>query len=293
LAKSVKNGDTPALFDWMMDSFSYQGISNAVAASYMDTHGRVTWQQIECLLGQTLPCPKLQSYWTYENCRYDKTSGCCSEPEHRDTCCVATHRLRNGRLNQTAYSLYFFVRDVARRNLPKWIDNQLSSIPSTDPDRSRLQPEALVGPMRHIFGVSDKVLTMTLSEVLMAVPKLRPHWFEVGTQLIAIDTLVHNFMHRTGILQNFGAAHAYGAGCYQPGGCADILRQASSRIDARRFNATYPANFPRLIQHALWQYCAADRQNICNGNNIDDSKSCEQIYCVIHGICSKLQLRSK
>lgn len=166
-----------------MDSFSYQGISNAVAASYMDTHGRVTWQQIECLLDKNATCPRLQAYWTYENCRYDKTSGCCSEPKYRDTCCVPTHRLRNGRLNQTAYSLYLFVRDVARRNLPNWIDCQLSSISSTDPDRSRLQQEALVGPMRDIFGVSNKVLAMTLSEILMAAPKLRPHWFEVGTQL--------------------------------------------------------------------------------------------------------------
>ena len=76
-----------------------------------------------------------------------------------------THPLRNGRLNQTAFSFFFFVRDVAGSDLFRWIDDQLST--ATKLGYSSAQ-EALIGPMRHIFGVSDKVLTMTLSSVLMA-----------------------------------------------------------------------------------------------------------------------------
>src|SRR5260370_9938656 len=52
-----------------------------------------------------------------------------------------------------------------------------------------------------IYGVTYKVLTMTSSEVLMATPSSRPNWFEAGSQMIAVDTLVHNFLHRTGILK--------------------------------------------------------------------------------------------
>ena len=48
-------------------------------------------------------------------------------------------------------------------------------------------------------------------------------------QLIAVDTLVHNFLHRTGIFNRFNAAHPYGPGCYRPGGCADIIRLVASR----------------------------------------------------------------
>ena len=33
--------------------------------------------------------------------------------------------------------------------------------------------------------------------------------------MIAIDTLVHNFLHRTGILPRFNANHVYGAACYR------------------------------------------------------------------------------
>ena len=45
------------------------------------------------------------------------------------------------------------------------------------------------------------------------------------------------------------ADHSYGAGCYGPGGCADIIepgRRAS--IDARQFNPAFPATFPRFVQ---------------------------------------------
>jgi hypothetical protein len=34
-------------------------------------------------------------------------------------------------------------------------------------------------------------------------------WIEVGGSMIAIDTLVHNFLHRTGILHRFNANHLY------------------------------------------------------------------------------------
>ena len=59
--------------------------------------------------------------------------------------------------------------------------------------------------------------------------------------MIAIDTLVHNFLVRTGILARFDADHSYGAACYQAGGCADIIAAVADRIDARQFNPGFPA----------------------------------------------------
>ena len=40
-------------------------------------------------------------------------------------CPLPTHRLRNGHLNQIAYSLYLFIRDVADGDLVGWIDDRL------------------------------------------------------------------------------------------------------------------------------------------------------------------------
>jgi hypothetical protein len=76
---------------------------------------------------------------------------------------------------------------------------------------------------------------MTLSCILLAAPRGRATWVETGASMIAIDTLVHNFMVRTGILARFGAEHAYGAACYRPGGCADIITRTAQQIDAQAF----------------------------------------------------------
>jgi hypothetical protein len=145
--------------------------------------------------------------------------------------------------------------------------------------------------LRHVYGVSDKILTMTLSELLMGAQRVRPHWFAVGAAMIAVDTLVHNFLHRTGILSGCTADHAYGAGCYRLGGCADILRSVANLVDARRFNPVFPRVFPRFVQHAVWRYCAADGLDTCNGNRIDDRSGCTQHYCNIFGKCSKTLLK--
>jgi hypothetical protein len=56
-----------------------------------------------------------------------------------------------------------------------------------------------------------------------------------------------------GVLANLAADHSYGPQCYSERGCAAILRQVSSFIDARRFNPDNPAYFPRLIQSVVWR----------------------------------------
>jgi hypothetical protein len=206
-------------------------------------------------------------------------------------CPVPTHNLRNGHLNQLAYSLYLFIRDIADGDLIGWIEHRLRAASSpAGPDRLARMRNALIAPLRGIYGVSDKVLTMALSSLLLGAPNKLQLWREVGASMIAIDTLVHNFLHRTGILHRFGADHAYGAPCYRPGGCAEIIEVAAERIDASAFNPAFPAVFPRFVQHAIWRYCAQTGLDVCNGNRIDGRKSCENVYCQIHNICDRIAL---
>lgn len=283
---------SPALFDWLLTTFSFQGISDRVAHEYMDKHGKASWAEMETSLEATPTCPKLRGYWAYEGCRYDKGSATCSEPDHIEGCPVPRPRLRNGRLNQTAYSLYLFVRDIAGSDLIGWIDSQLEG--AAGPSGANLEAarqEALIGPLRNVYGISDKILTMGLSGLLIGARNHRPVWFETGKAMIAIDTLVHNFLHRTGILQSCGASHNYGAACYLPGGCAEIIRTVANRIDARAFNAKFPSAFPRFVQHAIWRFCAADGLNLCNGNRIDDIKPCQIDYCYIYQKCGRKPLK--
>jgi len=289
---AIRRHDTGTLFDWLMAALSYQGISDRVASGYMERHGRARWRDIETKLGHGTTCPKLQSYWHYHGCRYDKTSRTCAEPDHIDHCPVPSHDLRNGRLNQTAYSLYLFVRDIADGDLVGWIDRQLREADSpNDADRPARLREAVIGPLREVYGVSDKVLTMTLSCILLTAPRGYETWRQVGATMIAIDTLVHNFLRRTGILGRFSADHLYGAACYRPGGCADIIALVAGQIDARAFNPAFPAIFPRFVQHAVWRYCAQLGLDVCNGNRIDDRQSCNNVYCQIRRLCDRISLK--
>jgi hypothetical protein len=289
---AIRNHDTGPVFDWLMAGLSYQGISNQVAHDYMERHGRAAWRDIDQKLGKDVSCPKLKSYWHFHGCRYDKGSRTCAEPEHISCCPVPRHDLRNGRLNQTAYSLFLSIRDVADGDLIGWIDRQLEAANSpAGPDRLTRMRAALIEPLREVYGVSDKVLAMALSALLLGAPEKMVLWTEVGGSMIAIDTLVHNFLHRTGILARFTANHLYGAACYRSGGCADIIQAVAERIDARQFNPTFPQTFPRFVQYAIWQYCSQSGHDICNGNRINDARRCGNLDCRVRLMCDRLALR--
>src|SRR5215203_5640335 len=122
---AVERHDTGAIFDWLMWLLSFQGISDAVAEGYMHQHGNVTWMEIATALEPDPGCAKLTGYWGFNDCGYHKGAQTCSEPAQFATCPLPRHRLRNGRLNQTAYSLYLYIRDVAGGDIVSWIDQQL------------------------------------------------------------------------------------------------------------------------------------------------------------------------
>jgi hypothetical protein len=282
--------DTPRVFEWLMSILSFQGIANRVARDFMDKHGNIGWAEVEHALARSPSCPKLGGYWLFYDCGYHKTARTCTAPHHLAACPLPRHPLRNGRLNQTAYSLFLFIRDIAGGDLVAWIDRQIALAES--PSTLANARNVLLEPLRNVYGVSDKVLAMALSMLLIGAGKARPRWFKVGFEFIVIDTLVHNFLHRTGILRRFSAEHAYGAACYQPNGCCDILESIAAQIDARAFNPEFPKTFPRFVQSAVWRYCAEGGLDVCNGNQIDDERACDNIYCRLHASCDRIALRS-
>jgi hypothetical protein len=187
-----------------------------------------------------------------------------------------------------AYSLFLFLRDIADSDLVNWIDDQLSR--AIFVGKAKPIPamrESLLGPLRHIHGVADKVLGMTFAMILLAAPDARTHWHETGGSMIAIDTLVHKFLHRTGILTRLNAKHPYGPRCYDKNGCAEIIEKIATRIDAQEFNKTFPSYFPRFVQFAIWRFCAQEGLGICNGNRIDDRKRCQIKWCRLFFCCAR------
>ena len=291
LVAAVDDHDTAGIFDWLIRQLSFQGISDAVADGYMDRHGTVTWAEIEDSLGTNPRCDKLQGYWAFAGCQYHKGAQTCAEPDEFADCPLPRHPLRNGRLNQTAYSLFLFIRDIAGGDIVGWIDRQLADRAGSG--NLAAARAGLVDPLRHVYGISDKVIAMALASLLMGAGENRPGWFAVGASFIVVDTLVHNFLVRTGILDRLDAGHPYGPACYRPGGCVDVLTNIAMTIDARRFNPGFPKVFPRFVQHAIWRYCAQSCFDICNGNQIDDRGRCMNMWCRLYSRCDRLVLHAE
>ena len=241
---------TGAAYDWLVRVMSYQGISDEVARNYMADHGVPDWAGIATSLEGGVDCSRLANFWHFADCQYRKAEQICSSPQHLADCPLPRHDLRNGNLNQVAYSLFLFIRDVADGDLIGWIDAQMTAAAApNDHDRVDRMREALLTRLKGVFGVADKVLNMVFADFLLGVGRPGSLWLEVGGSMIAIDTLVHNFLERTGILARSQYDHLYGPACYGPAGCAGLVRTISSAIDARAFNPRFPANFPRYETH--------------------------------------------
>ena len=151
---------------------------------------------------------------------------------------------------------------------------------------------ALVTPLTEIPGTGPKIWSMLLADLLLAGDPARERWVAAGAAMIAVDTLVHAWLHRTGTLRRHGSEHPYGPRCLLPGGCVDVIEQIAQTLDARAFNPTFPAYFPRFVQVAIWQFCAEGGRNICNGRQIDDRYGCRKPFCPAGPNCARLPLQN-
>lgn len=293
IQRAVKNRDAAAIFDWIMAAVPFQGISDAVALTYSDRHGTATWAAIESGSKSSPDCAKLTSYWAFSGCGYSKGRGTCSDPKLLGRCPLPSLPLRKGALNQAAFSFRLFVQDVCDGDLVGWIDKRLSDADRGAGlgDRAAQMCAALLEPLTQVFGIGPKLWSMILADFLLGADPDRERWTTTGASMVAVDTLVHNFFHRTGILRQTNAEHSYGAACYGPHGCAELLDQLARVIDARDFEPSFPAYFPRWVQFAVWHFCAELGSNICNGRQIDDTTRCADSCCPAFDDCGRIPLR--
>jgi hypothetical protein len=149
---------------------------------------------------------------------------------------------------------------------------------------------AVLGPLKEVYGVSDKILMMALSVLFLGAPSRRRRRKLCTRVSTAIMLPPISSQRRTGILHRFRADHAYGVACYRPGGCAEIIETVAQQIDARQFNRRFSRTFPRFVQYAIWRYCSQQGLDICNGNQIDDRKRCDNAQCSLYSICDRMTL---
>jgi hypothetical protein len=293
LQKAVTLRDSKGIFQVLVRTVQYQGISDAAADGFTRKHGNVSFNQIANSLSHESKCPLLRSYWDFCGCHYLRSTKTCSHIDQMPICIVPRLPLRKGILNQSAVSLYLFTRDVCGGDLVGWIDDRLEAADAGDSiiQRAATMRSAVLEPLKNIPGVADKVLGMALADLLLGSDPQRHRWVITGASMIAIDTLVHAFLHRTGVLRRAGSKHPYGPACYARGGCADIIAAFAQSIDVRQFNSEFPAYFPRFLQHAIWRFCAQGVMNVCNGNQINDSRGCDNSHCPSFEVCDRLPVR--
>jgi hypothetical protein len=284
----VARHDDAVIFDWAQRLLAMQGVSDRAAYAYAERNGYPRWADIDQAVRSGPSCPKLTSHWHLPGCGYEKSSFSCAHPEHIDACALPSLPLRKGVLNRAAFGLYLFMRDIAGGDFVGWLDYRLRRAASTDPRDGPHLRDAVLEPLTSVPGTGKKLWSMVLADLLLVGRPEDKIWQRAGASMRAIDSLVHNFLHRTGCLRQLKAEHAYGPACYQPGGCSEVIEQLAARIDASRFNSAFPRYFPRFVQFALWHFCALDGRNVCNGNTLaDDPSGCPNRYCPAYGACER------
>jgi hypothetical protein len=70
IVAAVQAHNIPALFRWLVEILSLQGISDAAAFTFMDQHGRAQWEDVHHGLQGHSSCPKLRSHWHFHRCDF-------------------------------------------------------------------------------------------------------------------------------------------------------------------------------------------------------------------------------
>ncbi len=286
MSAAIARRDTPALYRLLMDGFSFQGINDAAARSFIALHGNADWRDVDrAMRSEEAACPKLTAFTTYVGCGYQKTGPNCTNPAALKGCLVPKLPLRKGRLNEQAISLYLLIRDRCGGDLVGFIDCTIAiALEQSDP--VTIAREAILAAFTSIVGVSRKLASMMCAELLLSAGDSRPAWREVGKSMVAVDSLVHAWLHRTGILTAYRSSHPYGTRCFGLRGCEWIIRDLAERLAG----GGHGQPSPRELQHAIWRFCAADELAICNGWRIPARSSCEQSECPLWQGCARLPL---
>ena len=278
--KSIK------LYQYFLEAFLLSGGGDRSNQNYYHNQKyKPTFNRVKRAV-KAAQCPKLASFETFRGCGYRKTTNNCAEPAFLKSCPLPRFDMKRGPLNQMAFSLYFFLRDVCRGDFYTFVTEHFGEGQLSAGAINELL-QSFIGKITTIANVGPKLAHMALAWLFLT---RYPGWDyrQVGLHMIAVDSLVHTFLHRTGILANYRADHAYGPRCHADTGCLGVIHDLARQIDCREFNPTLPANFPRFIQYHIWAYCGQGGENICNLNKCKPGKP--NPACVLHqqGLCAEL-----
>lgn len=246
---------------------NYQGMSDRAASSWLLTNGNPDFHELALRLPGE-PCECAGSGDGVSGCGYLRSQNVCSHPALLTRCIVPTIPARKGQLARLAVALSYWTAELPNQSLVGWARSKLTR---GDP---RAGGSAMVDDLKRLPGVSDKVASMIASDVAIGLSTGSDALLRAGASVIVVDRLVHNLIIRTGATKVAGQSHTFGPGCYAEGGCRDLIELFAVGTDARQFNRHWPTFAPRMLQHAIWRFCAGNEMNTCNGNNIRAGSAC-------------------
>ena len=147
--------------------------------------------------------------------------------------------------------------------------------------------QALLRQFGRVEGVSAKLANMVLADILLGGRPKDMRWRMIGAAMCTVDVLVHKFLDRTGILKAFGLEHAYGPRCYRENGCDGVIAELARVVPVQSIDPAYPDYFPRLLELAIWRFCAETQHGVCRTRIVGKGRLCNQRHhCPVAQSCA-------
>jgi hypothetical protein len=281
---NILKSENAGLFEYLTGSFVYVGGSDRVNLKlWKAVKPRPTFHRIKDQLKRAR-CPRLGTFDDFHGCGYSKYLRTCGEPEYFPECPLPKYFMRFGRINQMVFSVYLFLRDRCRNDFPGFVKSffgspkQLARLSEED---LRDKLKLFVKEMTRLHMVGPKLVNMAVADVFCVTAK-DWNYLRVFHRMVAVDTLIHEFLHRSGTLKAFGKEHNYGAACHKEHGCLGVIEEVARQIDCSRYNEEYPAYFPKLVQSCLWRFCTEScNLNACRRNAVN-------VECEFRDWCDRL-----
>jgi hypothetical protein len=189
--KSIK------LYQYLLEAFLLSGGGDQSNYSYYAKQRvKPTFNRVKHAV-KAAQCPRLVTFETFKGCRYRKTTNKCNEPAFLGACPLPAFDMKRGSLNHMAFSLYLFLRDICRRDFYAHVTEHFGQGHLADGSINELL-QGFIEKVTSIANVGPKLAHMALSGLFLT---RYPSWdyHRVGLHMIAVDSLVHNFLHRTGM----------------------------------------------------------------------------------------------
>lgn len=296
LRRQISNIEkTRLLFRLFVADFSYQATSDQAVDRFRERNGDVTFQQVALQMeiarrNRSSFCPKLESFESFKGCCYRKAPRTCNSPTLISACPLPKFVLIKGSTNIKTISFFLWLSDICQGDLISFTDNVIgryANLPTED-ERITGAKDELIELAMLIHGVGSKLANMVLSSFLLSNTR-KENWLNIGRSMVPVDSLVHNFLHRTGILRFYNSAHPYGPACYVK--CIKIIEDLAREINCTKFSEAYPSFFPRFISFSIWRFSSVGLLDVCNGKNIRKGRCRQNDVCPVYDLCDRVRLK--